>query len=154
MLSFRLVKLAKILRMYRMITMIKMVRIFRHQKFVEVFIARMSPNPDTQSILSSVVRMVSLLHFIGCFWAIIAVMMEAEDRETWMVAHYSLDNQPVSNRYVASCYWAVVTISTVGYGDITPTNNTEVAFAIVLVFFGCVMYSYVISSMTRVFIEK
>ena len=33
-------------------------------------------------------------------------------------------------RYVASLYWAITTMSTVGYGDIVPVNTAERIFAI------------------------
>ena len=44
-----------------------------------------------------------------------------------------------------------MTISTVGYGDITPTNVDEVLANIPLVFVGVSLYSYIISRMTRIF---
>lgn len=62
-----------------------------------------------------------------------------------------IDDESVSTRYIASCYWAVVTISTVGYGDITPTNETEVLATIILVFIGVSSYSYIISRLTSIF---
>ena len=62
-----------------------------------------------------------------------------------------IDNESVSTRYIAACYWAVVTISTVGYGDITPTNETEVITTIFLVFIGVSMYSYIMSRLTSIF---
>ena len=46
---------------------------------------------------------------------------------------------------------AVVTISTVGYGDITPTNETEVLVTIFLVFTGVSSYSYIMSRLTSIF---
>ena len=69
---------------------------------------------------------------------------------SWINA-LGIDNETVATRYIAACYWAVVTISTVGYGDITPTNETEVIMTIILVFIGVSMYSYIISRLTSIF---
>ena len=69
---------------------------------------------------------------------------------SWINA-LGIDDESVSTRYIAACYWAVVTISTVGYGDITPTNETEVLMTIILVFIGVSSYSYIISRLTSIF---
>lgn len=44
-------------------------------------------------------------------------------------------------------------MSTVGYGDISPTNKEEVVITIFLVLIGVIMYSYIISRLTRVFAD-
>ena len=38
--------------------------------------------------------------------------------------------------YLWSVYWAIVSMSTVGYGDIVPTNALETTFATVVILFG------------------
>lgn len=88
----RFIKLAKILRIYRLIAVVKMVKVFRNQKFVEYIIQKINVSPDTQTIFISLIRLVCLLHFIGCFWASIAVAFSFEERENWMKNHYSVDN--------------------------------------------------------------
>lgn len=69
---------------------------------------------------------------------------------SWVNA-LGIDDESAATRYIAACYWAVVTISTVGYGDITPTNVTEVLVTIFLVFIGVSSYSYIISRLTSIF---
>ena len=38
--------------------------------------------------------------------------------------------------YLRSVYWAIVGMSTVGYGDIIPRNIIEITFATVVILFG------------------
>jgi len=48
--------------------------------------------------------------------------------------------------YVLSLYWAVVTLTGVGYGDITPTNPTEYSIATVCILVQAMIWAYVIGA--------
>ena len=45
---------------------------------------------------------------------------------------------------MASLYWAFTTISTVGYGDLTPRSAGERLFAILAMMFGTGIYAYIV----------
>ena len=51
-------------------------------------------------------------------------------------------------------YWAVVTIATVGYGDIVPHSTTGKVFALMIILSGPVLLSLVTASIASVFVEK
>lgn len=52
-------------------------------------------------------------------------------------------------RYMTAAYWSITTVSTIGYGDISPNLNSkmELVFSIVVEFIGMFIFSYVVSNM-------
>lgn len=62
-------------------------------------------------------------------------------------------NYDTWQRYSASYYWSLTTISTVGYGDITPKNDGEIAIALITMVVAGVVFAFNISSIREVIIE-
>ena len=52
----------------------------------------------------------------------------------------------IGDAYVVSIYWAVTTMSTIGYGDIKPTNTAERLFAMFVMFVGAGIFTYGITN--------
>jgi voltage-gated potassium channel len=53
-----------------------------------------------------------------------------------------------------AAYWAVVTLATVGYGDIVPKSTMARIFAIVVILCGPFILSLITASISSIFIEK
>jgi hypothetical protein len=51
--------------------------------------------------------------------------------------------------YSISLYWAVTTLTTVGYGDITAHSITEMVICCIVMIIGVFLYSYTIGSITN-----
>ena len=64
-----------------------------------------------------------------------------------------VENQSFSTIYIASVYYLITTITTVGYGDIYGTTIQEIIFQMILLILGTCTYSYIISSVSN-FIKK
>ena len=55
-------------------------------------------------------------------------------------------NADDTTRYLASLYWATMTMTTVGYGDFSPQNNSELLCAIVTMFVVSIVFAYSVNS--------
>jgi hypothetical protein len=56
-------------------------------------------------------------HFCACAWYYLAATYEKGN--SWLLV-YDLTEADTSTKYIHSLYWSVITLLTVGYGDITP----------------------------------
>ena len=89
-----------------------------------------------------------IAHFGACLWhfcGLIGLEMQPNDK-SWLLANTNVANGSFGIRYLYSLYWTVVTMMTVGYGDITPLNIYEVFFTIVATVAGCGVYAYNLNS--------
>lgn len=86
-----------------------------------------------------------ILHVFACFWYYIAFINEKMENNTWIIAN-NLQLESLTTKYFYSFYWSSVTIMTVGYGDISAQNLSEVIFSCFTVFFGCGLFAYFINS--------
>jgi voltage-gated potassium channel len=56
--------------------------------------------------------------------------------------------------FLDAVYWAVVTLATVGYGDIVPVSTTARLFAIIVILCGPIILSIITASIASIFVEK
>lgn len=63
-----------------------------------------------------------------------------------------LDSENVTNtdRLIISCYFALTTLSTVGYGDYSPKSLVEMLIGIVVMLAGVAFFSYIMGSFIEI----
>jgi len=67
--------------------------------------------------------------------------------------YYSFQETSKWQKYLVALYWAMMTMTTVGYGDVGLTSDTERIYAIVAMMIGGSFYGYVIGVVTTILSE-
>ena len=101
-----------------------------------------------QNLTQLVIMLIFIIHFVACFFFLQAKWFDFED-ECWVAQEDLLDSS-VGFQYTIAIYWALQTITTVGFGDITIITVRERMFAIVWMVVGVALYSYAIGTLTNV----
>lgn len=86
------------------------------------------------------------IHLAACMWHWIAGF-DNFGPGTW-VFETGNTNSPIYRRYIISLYWALTTLSTIGYGEIHPYSDNEKIVAIVWMSFALFVLSFSISSLS------
>lgn len=87
-----------------------------------------------------------LLHWGSCFWHLMGTDDSLDDDTPTWIKDGQLTEATAKQRYVASLYWCVATLTSVGYGDYTAQNEEEQIFNIFVMLIGCVGYAFCIGA--------
>lgn len=92
----------------------------------------------------------SIVNVLACTWFGIARVYGFE--HTW-IEKAGLEHKADFGNYVASLYFVVQSMTTVGYGDISASNTIERLTAIAFMLIGVLLFLAVIKMLTEVFIN-
>lgn len=75
-----------------------------------------------------------------------SVYLRDQGEMTWLMSDgKALHMKPWLTKYIYSVYFAITTIVTVGYGDLTPQNEAEVVVIMILEICGTSFFGYMIN---------
>nr|CCA26896.1 Voltagegated Ion Channel (VIC) Superfamily putative [Albugo laibachii Nc14] len=140
----------------KLVRSLKITRLFKlaHVRKLSVMFQNLEDAVYTnQSVLSMIkigLLMFSVSHLVACLWRFCATI-PSDSTKTWVTEfHYNevgRANQ-ATLQYLASVYWAIVTMATIGYGDIVAQNNLERIVSIAIMAVGVTLFGYVIGTIS------
>merc|ERR1711907_689082 len=143
----------KFLRAMRLLRLVKLLRLLRMSRIFERWEDRMAINFAALPLMKSCLGTLLCSHWIGCLWYITAYIEDADAnwvKSTGVDGYSSLEDSGVTtyDKYIASWYFSVMTMSTIGYGDISPVTSAERIVACIMMLVGAGIYAYVVGSIT------
>lgn len=123
----------KILRLVRLVRLLKLAKIVPLIKRWN-YLRTLNPSLVRMSLFFGILILVA--HWMACGWIALGTELEKQD--------------PLS-AYVRAIYWVITTMTTVGYGDITPKNNFQIVYAVLIMILGVGTYGYVIANLSSYF---
>jgi len=136
----------KLLRALRMVRLLRMLKLLNIQRYIDALEDAYGVNMQILKIFKMVAGLLYLMHLLGCFWYFVGT--NGEHEQTWLTNYDdgSAVGAPTAVGYLYSIYWALTTLTTVGYGDITPANNSERYYALASLLIGALVFGYMLSS--------
>jgi len=125
----------------RLLRLLRIVRLFTILRRWESF---NWSNPGALRVGKFLVSVLLLMHWLACFW-FYSAFASGFPVDSWAARAGIIDSGPIA-QYVRSLYWTITTMTTVGYGDITPARTLEYVFSAVIMLMGASLYAFIIGS--------
>jgi len=123
----------------RLLNLLRLVRLFVILRRWE---AAAWTGPGYLRVIKFLTLVLLLIHWVACLWFALAYA-DGFPSDSWVVAAGIEASGPIS-QYVRSLYWTITTMTTVGYGDITPGRTSEYLLAGVVMLLGASLYAFII----------
>jgi len=144
-------RLIRIPRLYRLVKIVKLNSLFkfiRGNKALEW----LELNSILMKLASFFIVVVTVVHIMACLWYFVA-RLDNNDPETW-IARNGLENSPNASVYLASLYYVISTLATVGYGDIYSETIPEKILTILWMILGVGFYSFTVGMIASIFSSR
>ena len=83
----------------------------------------MQLGPGFERLFFFIIMSLMVLHIISCMWVFMAKISSEDRSDTWIGEDYAeYADKEHSHLYLISLYYVITSMTTVGYGDISPTK--------------------------------
>ena len=143
------------LQLFRVLKLVKMMRLLRTAKFFARLnqlsrTARFVGSAKIIAVFKAIFLLTFTAHTMGSFFTMIL-----QNGPNWLNNYRNgeLVDSDVYSRYIVSLYWATVSLTTMGYGDVVPANTSERLFCIFVALIGGCVFSFCIGSISSLITE-
>ena len=149
------------LRIFRLLRLLRLFKLLKLESFMEHVEIHFNTDMRPFRLVFLLLKLLYLSHILACGWYFVAdLSVEAQvsggrPTTTWITEldagkdpADAIANSDAGVKYLYSVYWTLTTLTTVGYGDITPTNQAELVYASVTLLVGGLAFGYMIGNIS------
>ncbi|XAR58128.1 hypothetical protein NMG60_11026523 [Bertholletia excelsa] len=140
------------------------IRLIRVRKVIDFF-QKLEKDIRINYLFTRIVKLIVVefycTHTAACIFYYLATTVPAEQEGYTWIGSLKLGDYNYSHfreidlwkRYTTSLYFAIVTMATVGYGDVHAVNLREMIFIMIFVSFDMILGAYLIGNMTALIVK-
>ncbi|KAF4365931.1 hypothetical protein G4B88_007875 [Cannabis sativa] len=140
------------------------IRLSRVRKVTDFF-HKLEKDIRINYIVTRIIKLIAVelycTHTAACiFYYLATTLPPSKEGYTWIgslklgdYSYSSFRDIDLWKRYITSLYFAIVTMATVGYGDIHAVNMREMIFIMIYVSFDMILGAYLIGNMTALIVK-
>lgn len=144
----RLFRLRSIPKLFRFSKVIKIIKTYKTNFLLEQIQIFLNINHSMMRLFATIAGILISLHLVGCFWYMTA-LFSTNDYDSW-IFRYGYEDESTYTLYLTSVYWAITTLTSIGYGDIVPFSDSELIFTIIWIAATMYFLSFTVSSLSTV----
>jgi CRP-like cAMP-binding protein len=162
------------LRILRLLRLVRVAKILRGLSIVKRWEVETGLKNSTKTLMFFAMLMLLLSHWVSCFFALV-VSLESRSPDdfvaatiadngttpnvvnwNWITAYFEGDlgypsgSYGIWTIYLGGYYLSVMTLTTIGYGDLTPKTDEERGYIIVVMLLGGAVYAYAVGSVCSI----
>jgi potassium voltage-gated channel Eag-related subfamily H protein 7 len=148
----------KAVRTIRLLRLLKLLRLIRGMRIFDRYQDKVRLTYASKSLIKFFILLITVVHWMACALRLLPDLIEYTDPSNgepvnWMLV--SLGGQPVidgsaSRQYALAMYWSSMTLTTIGYGDVSATNDAEAVFMSFCMLVASALYAYSIGEVTNI----
>ena len=144
----RLIRIARLPRLYKLLRLARIIKAAKmsNSEVMDKMQDYLNINSRIYKLIRFLLLVAACVHLMGCLW-FFSSKVDSGNVSSWVIRYHFQDEDNVT-LYLRSIYWAVATILTVGYGDISAYTMFEQLMAIIWMVFGVGFYSYTVGSLS------
>ncbi|ETL38959.1 hypothetical protein L916_09590 [Phytophthora nicotianae] len=139
--SFRLLRLTRVF---------KFIHTLQREESSTALGATIAAHHTTARVVRLIFRVGFIAHVLTCGYFLVARISRSANGGPGIQSYFPAEQSSNGEMYIYFLYWAVTTMTTVGYGDTIPRNITEVAYVSIGVLIGASTFTYVVGTLSSV----